>query len=619
MSHSRFLKLVLVFVTVASIFSTFAEANRGFGWGWGGGSNYSSSSGSSPGSGWGWGSSRNGSGWSLGAGTNYSSGSGSSPGWGWSWGWGMGSNHSSGSGSSPWSGWGWGWGWGPNNGQNSGFGGSGSGWGWGPKNTNNSGSGRSGSGCGWGGHSKGYNVTYNAPRKIIVGGNKEWTYGFNYSDWAFKTAPFFLSDILVFKYNPPAPFTHSVYLFSNPSSYEKCDVKKGKMIASPKQGAGNGFELVLTKVKPYYISCGEHDGAHCSNGTMKFTVMPILPRWELIIGSLIALGASPGTLNDPNPDFPSGSTPSDLAYANGYKGIAGYLSEYALRAHVSLLSLNEKNVETSLAAVETAPSPSSLALTDFLTAVRNASQAAARIHQVFRAQSFRKKQMKEFGDRKLGMSEECALSMLAPKTHKQGRAHSDDSVQAAAIRIQNKFRGYKGRKEYLITHQRIIKIQAHVRGYQVRKNYRKIIWSVGILEKVILRWRRKGDGLRGFKSDALVTKMQDGTEKLEDNDFFKQGRKQTEERLEKALARVKSMFQYPEARDQYRRLLNVVNDIQESKVEKALANSEEATCFDDDLIDIEALLGDDDTFDDAYVHNLEHLKPLSSLLCEILS
>ncbi|KAH0854345.1 hypothetical protein HID58_078951 [Brassica napus] len=226
MAHSPFLNLVLVFVTVASIFSTFAEANRGFGWGWGGGSNYSSSSGSSPGSGWGWGSSRNGS--------------------GWIWG------------SSPWSGWGWGWG---------------------PKNTNNSGSDGSGSGWGWGGHSKGYNATYNAPRKIIVGGDKEWTYGFNYSDWASKTAPFFLNDILVFKYNPPAPFTHSVYLFSNPLSYEKCDVKKGKMIASPKQGAGNGFELVLTKMKPYYISCGEHDGAHCSNGTMKFTVMPILPRW----------------------------------------------------------------------------------------------------------------------------------------------------------------------------------------------------------------------------------------------------------------------------------------------------------------------------------------------------
>ncbi|KAH0865850.1 hypothetical protein HID58_083061 [Brassica napus] len=307
---------------------------------------------------------------------------------------------------------------------------------------------------------------------------------------------------------------------------------------------------------------------------------------ELVIGSLIALGASPGALTDPNPEFPSGSTPSDLAYANGYKGIAGYLSEYALRAHVSLLSLNESNTETS----ESAPSPSSSSLTDSLTAVRNATQAAARIHQVFRAQSFQKKQMKEFG-----VSEERALSMLAPKTHKQGRAHSDDSVQAAAIRIQNKFRGYKGRKDYLITRQRIIRIQAHVRGYQVRKNYRKIIWSVGILEKVILRWRRKGAGLRGFKSDALVDKMQDGTEREEDDDFFKQGRKQTEERLQKALARVKSMAQYPEARDQYRRLLNVVNDIQESKVEKALENSEEATCFDDDLIDIEALLADDDT------------------------
>ncbi|CAG7866557.1 unnamed protein product, partial [Brassica rapa] len=308
---------------------------------------------------------------------------------------------------------------------------------------------------------------------------------------------------------------------------------------------------------------------------------------ELVIGSLIALGASPGTLTDPNPDFPSGSTPSDLAYASGFKGIAGYLSEYALTAHVSLLSLNESNAETS---ESTTPSPSSSSLTDSLTAVRNATQAAARIHQVFRAQSFQKKQMKEFGE-----SEERALSMLAPKTHKQGRAHSDDSVQAAAIRIQNKFRGYKGRKDYLITRQRIIRIQAHVRGYQVRKNYRKIIWSVGILEKVILRWRRKGAGLRGFRSDALVDKMQDGTEREEDDDFFKQGRKQTEERLQKALARVKSMAQYPEARDQYRRLLNVVNDIQESKVEKALESSEEATFFDDDLIDIEALLGDDDT------------------------
>lgn len=60
--------------------------------------------------------------------------------------------------------------------------------------------------------------------------------------------------------------------------------------------------------------------------------------------------------------------------------------------------------------------------------------------------------------------------------------------------------------------------------------------------------------------------MQSSSSKEDDDDFLKEGRKQTEERLQKALARVKSMVQYPEARDQYRRLLNVVNDMQETKV-----------------------------------------------------
>ncbi|KAG7583946.1 Cupredoxin [Arabidopsis suecica] len=259
MAHSRFFNVLLVLMTIASIFSTFAEANRGFGWGWGGHSNNSSGSGSNSRSGWGWG---------WGQGSNYSSGSGSAPGSGW----GFGSSRNG-------SGWGWGWGGVPNNTHNSGSGGSGWGWGMGPNNNYSSGSGGSGSGWGYGGHSKNYNATYNGPRKIIVGGDKEWNYGVNYADWASKTAPFFLNDILVFKYNPPAPFTHSVYLLPNPSSYEKCDVKKGKMIASPKQGAGKGFEFVLKQMRPYYISCGEHDGAHCNNGTMKFTVMPMLPRW----------------------------------------------------------------------------------------------------------------------------------------------------------------------------------------------------------------------------------------------------------------------------------------------------------------------------------------------------
>lgn len=60
--------------------------------------------------------------------------------------------------------------------------------------------------------------------------------------------------------------------------------------------------------------------------------------------------------------------------------------------------------------------------------------------------------------------------------------------------------------------------------------------------------------------------MQNQAAKEDDYDFLKEGRKQSEARLQKALARVKSMVQYPEARDQYRRLLNVVTELQESKV-----------------------------------------------------
>lgn len=102
----------------------------------------------------------------------------------------------------------------------------------------------------------------------------------------------------------------------------------------------------------------------------------------------------------------------------------------------------------------------------------------------------------------------------------------------------------------------------------MRKNYKKIIWSVGILDKVILRWRRKGRGLSGFRSEthASGSSIIETETKEDDYDFLKEGRKQSEERLQKALARVKSMVQYPEARDQYRRLLNVVSEMQDKKV-----------------------------------------------------
>ncbi|KAM7513614.1 hypothetical protein LguiA_003197 [Lonicera macranthoides] len=335
---------------------------------------------------------------------------------------------------------------------------------------------------------------------------------------------------------------------------------------------------------------------------------------ERTVGFLISLGADPGALTDPTPQYPSGRPPADLASSNGHKGIAGYLAESALSYHLSSLGLkdikeadglnNISNLEAVQSVSGRTASPINdgdlpddrLSMKDSLAAVCNATQAAARIHQVFRVQSFQKKQLKEYGNDGFGISDERALSLLAVKKNKAGQR--DEPVHAAAIRIQNKFRSYKGRKDFLIIRQRIVKIQAHVRGHQVRKNYKKITWSVGILEKVILRWRRKGSGLRGFKPEAITEGgMQSTTSSNEDEyDFLKEGRKQTEERLQKALARVKSMVQYPEARDQYRRLLNVVTDIQETKAvnDMAMTSSEEVADF-DDLIDLQALL-DDDTF-----------------------
>ncbi|KAL8478988.1 hypothetical protein ACS0TY_030763 [Phlomoides rotata] len=329
---------------------------------------------------------------------------------------------------------------------------------------------------------------------------------------------------------------------------------------------------------------------------------------ERTVVFLISLGAAPGVLTDPTPVHPSGTTPADLAASNGHKGIAGYLAELALSSHLEQLDVKdpkdrdsrEKTVETVSERIPTPVGASDLAhglsMKDSLAALRNATQAAARIHQVFRVQSFQRKKLND-GDGEFGTSDERTLSLLALKKKKAGQR--DEPVQAAAIRIQNKFRSWKGRKDFLLIRQRIIKIQAHVRGHQVRKNYKKIIWSVGILDKIILRWRRKGRGLSGFKPEAQAagSSMVDAEKREDDYDFLKEGRKQTEKRLQKALARVKSMVQYPEARDQYSRLLNVVSEMEEKKAAQTRILNCPEVDFDEDLIDFESLFEDDiDTF-----------------------
>ncbi|KAL2342100.1 hypothetical protein Fmac_010040 [Flemingia macrophylla] len=331
---------------------------------------------------------------------------------------------------------------------------------------------------------------------------------------------------------------------------------------------------------------------------------------ERTVAVLVSMGADCGAVTDPSPAFPTGRSADDLASSSGHKGISGFLAESSLTHHLETLTMDEQKggqqeisgmkvvqtvSERTATPVHYGDMPDALCLKDSLTAVRNATQAADRIHQVYRMQSFQRKQLTQFeGDDQLGLSDQQAISLLASRAGKSG--HGDGLANAAATQIQKKFRGWKKRKEFLMIRQRIVKIQAHVRGHQVRKQYKTIIWSVGILEKVILRWRRKGSGLRGFRPDAVnkVPSQQNDSPKEDDYDYLKEGRKQKEEKIQKALSRVKSMVQYPEARAQYRRLLNVVEDFRQTKAsDKGFISSEETIDGVEDLIDIDMFLDDD--------------------------
>ncbi|KAG9157670.1 hypothetical protein Leryth_014195 [Lithospermum erythrorhizon] len=334
---------------------------------------------------------------------------------------------------------------------------------------------------------------------------------------------------------------------------------------------------------------------------------------EETVAALVSLGATPGALTDPSAEFPLGRTPADLASANGHKGISGFLAESSLTTHLSSLTVTEAKEDISLTdsaaqGIQTVServaipktednAPHDLPLKDSLAAVCNATHAAARIHQIFRIQSFHRKQLIEQETNGLSSSDENDLALLAAKAYRLGQGEGTD--HGAALCIQKKYRGWKKRKEFLLIRQRIVKIQAHVRGHQVRKKYKPIVWSVGILEKVILRWRRKRNGLRGFHQDTVITEAttQEMPPLEDDYDFLKEGRKQAEERMQKALSRVKSMAQYPEARAQYRRLLTVAEELRETKEtsEMIIQGSEDTTYAEEELFDIQSLL-DDDTF-----------------------
>ncbi|KAJ7980455.1 Calmodulin-binding transcription activator 2 [Quillaja saponaria] len=291
--------------------------------------------------------------------------------------------------------------------------------------------------------------------------------------------------------------------------------------------------------------------------------------YEWAMGPLISAGISP--------NFRDARGRTALHWASYYgreetvivlvkSGIAGYLAEADLTRDLSTLSITDnvmdnitatiaadKALETAQAILSNVPMDEHLSLKGSLAAVRKSACAAALIQAAFRERSFHQRQLVKSSN----ATSEAALDLVAlgslNKVLKIG--HYSDYLHSAALRIQRKYRGWKERKEFLKIRNRIIQIQARVRGHQVRKQFKRVVWSVGIVEKAILRWRRKGAGLRGFRPVQANGSVASESDKNDEYEFLHIGRKQKSDAVDKALARVKSMVRDHEARAQYMRLL----------------------------------------------------------------
>ncbi|KAL4643095.1 hypothetical protein ACB092_02G068600 [Castanea dentata] len=277
---------------------------------------------------------------------------------------------------------------------------------------------------------------------------------------------------------------------------------------------------------------------------------------EKMVASLLSAGAKPNLVTDPTPKNPGGSTAADLASLKGYDGLAAYLSEKALVEQFKDMSI-AGNISGSLdtsatdAVITENLSEDQIYLKDTLAAYRTTAEAAARIQAAFRDHSL-KVRTKEV---EFSTPEDEARNIIAAmKIQHAFRNFESKKKMAAAARIQYRFRTWKIRKDFLNMRRHAIKIQAAFRGFQVRRQYRKILWSVGVLEKAVLRWRLKRRGFRGFQVDPMEPVPDQRPESDTEEDFYRTSRKQAEERVERSVVRVQAMFRSKKAQEEYRRM-----------------------------------------------------------------
>lgn len=192
-----------------------------------------------------------------------------------------------------------------------------------------------------------------------------------------------------------------------------------------------------------------------------------------MVAVLLAAGASTVAVTDPTAQDPAGKTPASIAADFGHRGLAAYLSEVGLTSHLSSLTAEEREISkgstepSAKKAVESitergievhpGATEDQLSLKDSLAAVRNATQAAARIQSAFRAHSFRRRYINDQIPDEYHLTPKEIHHLSAAS--KALRGPRDQKLQSAALCIQKKYRGWRGRKNFLTLRQHVVKIQ----------------------------------------------------------------------------------------------------------------------------------------------------------------
>lgn len=281
---------------------------------------------------------------------------------------------------------------------------------------------------------------------------------------------------------------------------------------------------------------------------------------EKMVAALLSAGANASLVSDPTPECPGGCLAADLASNGGFDGLAIYLSEKGLTAHFQAMSLSGNisgptaPASSSLTRYESIEhlSEQELCLKDSLAAYRNAADAADRIQAAFRERALK---LKTKAVQLVEPELEAKAIVAALRIQHAYRSHNRRIMLKAAARIQGHFRTWQARRNFLNMRKQVIKIQAAFRGYCARRHYTKIVWSVGILEKAVLRWRLKRKGLRGIQVEEPETmKVDKEQESVVEEDFFLVGQEQAEDRINRSVVRVQTMFRSYRAQQEYRRM-----------------------------------------------------------------